>query len=128
MQGKKIIHLKLCVFAFSLPPVNVEWTVIQYPLKLIHPSCKPVYSHAAFVMRYANNGQVIAVAANQENPMHTGVLFASPLCDTVLPVSLKGCGSRDPYAQTGRSVVNSKKQNEDNLSLTGLKMANLIPS
>jgi hypothetical protein len=38
-------------------------------------------------MRYANNGQVIAVAANQENPMHTGVLFASPLCDTVLPVN-----------------------------------------
>jgi hypothetical protein len=60
LQGKKIIHLKLCVFAFSLPPVNVEWTVIQYPLKLIHPSCKPIYSHAAFVMRYANNGQVIA--------------------------------------------------------------------
>ncbi|XP_052090443.1 uncharacterized protein LOC127727068 isoform X2 [Mytilus californianus] len=87
----------------SLPPVNVEWTVIHYPLKLIHPSCKPVYRHGAFITKYADNGQVIAVAANQENPMHTGVLFASPLCDTVLPVSLNGCGSRDPYSQTGRN-------------------------
>jgi hypothetical protein len=68
--NKKIIHLKLCVFGFSLPPVNVEWTVIQYPLKLIHPSCKPIYSHAAFVMRYANNGQVIAVA-----PMRLKIFF-----------------------------------------------------
>ncbi|XP_063430132.1 uncharacterized protein LOC134712479 isoform X1 [Mytilus trossulus] len=89
--------------ALSLPPVNVEWTVIHYPLKLIHPSCKPVYRQGAFITKYADNGQVIAVAANQENPMHTGVLFASPLCDTVLPVSLNGCGSRDPYSQTGRN-------------------------
>lgn len=93
---------KSFIFYSSLPPVNVEWTVIQYPLKLIHPSCKPVYTQGSFVAKYANNGQVIAVAANQENPLHTGILFASPLCDTVLPVSLKGCGCRDPYTQSGR--------------------------
>ncbi|XP_033730588.1 ciliogenesis and planar polarity effector 1-like, partial [Pecten maximus] len=82
-------------------PFQVEWTVIQYPFKHIHPSYEPIQSRGAYVNCYANNGQVVAVAANQNTPGHSSMLFVSPLTDTVMVSEMKGCGVRDRYSKMG---------------------------
>ncbi|XP_021376995.1 uncharacterized protein LOC110465482 isoform X2 [Mizuhopecten yessoensis] len=88
-------------YSSKVAPFQVEWTVIQYPFKHIHPSYEPIQSKGAYVNCYANNGQVVAVAANQNTPGHSSMLFVSPLTDTVMVSEMKGCGVRDRYSKMG---------------------------
>ncbi|KAL3869912.1 hypothetical protein ACJMK2_042534 [Sinanodonta woodiana] len=80
-----------------------EWSLLEYPFQQIHQKYEPVLSQGAYVCSYSNNGQILAVAANQNQADHTSLLFVSPLTDTVLATGMKGCGVKDSSAW-GRQV------------------------
>lgn len=84
--------------------MHVEWTVIEYSYDHINKSFTPISQDGALKCCYANSGQVIAVAANQNIPENTRMLFVSPLTDTVISCDMKGCGLRDPRHTKGRFV------------------------
>ncbi|KAK3579099.1 hypothetical protein CHS0354_022119 [Potamilus streckersoni] len=80
-----------------------EWSLLEYPFLQIHPKYEPILSKGAYVCSYSGNGQILAVAANQNQADHTSLLFVSPLTDTVLATGMKRCGVKDSSAW-GRQV------------------------
>ncbi|XP_062574969.1 ciliogenesis and planar polarity effector 1-like isoform X1 [Saccostrea cucullata] len=85
------------------PSFHVEWNVIKYPFKHINSRFQPLSSRGAIVTNYIRSGQIVAVAMNQNRPALTSLLFVSPLTDTVLVSSLKGCGVKDKRSLRGRN-------------------------
>lgn len=84
------------------PSFHVEWNVIKYPFQHINTRFQPVSSRGAIVTKYIRSGQIVAVAMNQNRPALTSLLFVSPLTDTVMVSSLKGCGVKDKRSFRGR--------------------------
>ena len=87
------------------PSFHVEWNVIKYPFQHINTRFQPVSSRGAIVTKYIRSGQIAAVAMNQNRPALTSLLFVSPLTDTVMVSSLKGCGVKDKRSLRGRYEI-----------------------
>lgn len=90
------------IFCSRSPSFHVEWNIIKYPFQHINTRFQPVSSRGAIVAKYIQSGQIVAVAMNQNRPALTCLLFVSPLTDTVMVSSLKGCGVKDKRSLRGR--------------------------
>ncbi|KAL5022909.1 hypothetical protein ScPMuIL_002064 [Solemya velum] len=81
---------------------SIEWSELEYSLASIQPDCQPINSLGSYVMSYATDGQVIAIAANQKSAGMNSVLFVSPLIKSVLVADMKGCGQQNVDQACGR--------------------------
>lgn len=107
MKSKKKYDFKkffsnFFIFCSRSPSFHVEWNIIKYPFQHINTRFQPVSSRGAIVAKYIQSGQIVAVAMNQNRPALTCLLFVSPLTDTVMVSSLKGCGVKDKRSLRGR--------------------------
>ncbi|XP_041357450.1 uncharacterized protein LOC121374415 [Gigantopelta aegis] len=82
--------------------LTVQWSSNQYPMQTINADCEPIRAKGSYVVSYSQDGQVLAVAANQRRPVNTCMLFLSPLTETFHVSDMRGCGVANPGNKSGR--------------------------
>ena len=86
----------------SRPHYVAEWNHLQYSFREMAPLSHPVRSHGAYCTAFSSDGQLLACAVNQKNPLHNRILFVSSTSDTVTMADTRCCSSRNYVPGTGR--------------------------
>jgi hypothetical protein len=82
--------------AHRQPTYQAEWNSKLHPLSSIGSECTPCDYPGAFVAKFSSDGQVLAIALNQNKVSACKLMFVAPCHDVVVCADLKGIGTRVP--------------------------------
>lgn len=70
----------------------------------IAPGVQPVVTPGGYVSCHSHDGQLLAVAVNQEDVHSSRMMYVSPWLEAVVVADMKGLGTRAPVSTNARSA------------------------